>query len=88
MSSVSSEILDLERDHIKSWIWSLSFLCRRISINCTSHRLENPDSSRPESLSSGLSGFRTSDARRVRRLMISCSVDGMKPADRAFCALD
>ena len=72
---------------MKSWIWSLSFLCRRISINCESHRLENFDSSRPESLRSGLSGLRISDARRVRRLMISCSVDGMNPADRALCVL-
>ena len=53
-------------------------------MNCESHRLENFDSSRPESLRSGLSGLRISDARRVRRLMISCSVDGMKPDDKAF----
>ena len=56
-------------------------------MNCKSHRLVNFNSSRPESLRSGLSGLRISDARRVRRLMISCSVDGMKPLDRAFCGL-
>ncbi len=56
-------------------------------MNCESHRLANFDSSRPESLRSGLSELRRSDARRVRRLMISCSVDGMKPADRAFYIL-
>ena len=53
-------------------------------MNCFSHCLENFSISRPESLRSGLSGFKKSEARRVRRLMITCSVEGMNPLDRAL----
>ncbi len=48
------------------------------------HCFEYLSNRRAESLSSGLSGLRTSDASSVRRLMMSCSVDGMKPFDRAL----
>ena len=53
-------------------------------MNSDSHCLENLTNKRPESLRSGLSGFRTSAAKRVRRLMMSCSVEGMNPLDIAL----
>ena len=52
-------------------------------MNCVSHCLENFTRRRPESLRSEVSGFKTSEANRVRRLIMSCSVEGIYPLDKA-----
>jgi hypothetical protein len=44
----------------------------------------NFTSSRPESLKSGFSGFRMSADNKLRRLIMTCSFDGMKPMDMAL----
>ena len=69
---------------MKSWIWSRSFLFLNNSMNSVNHCLEYFTSFRPLSLSPGVSGFRKSDARRVLRLTMVCSVEGMNPFEIAL----
>ena len=83
ISSVSTDIFDFDKYQIKSCIASSSFLFRSISMKSASHCLAYLDKWRPESLRPGLSGFRMSAAKSVRRLTISCSFDGMYPLDNA-----
>lgn len=83
ISLTSTEARDLDKNHMKSWIWSLSFLCRSKSINSCRNCFVNFTSCRPESLRSGLSGLRMFADSKLRRLMMTCSFDGMNPFDRA-----
>lgn len=52
-------------------------------MNSCSHCFEYFINFLPLSDRPGVSGFRTSEESRVRRLMITCSLDGMNPFSKA-----